>query len=158
MVLRDIFLDLNVWQNMRIVRKSWIWGHSHICTCNFSCFTHIHPRWNTLWTIWKSHKTLDVHPMLPFPAPLMATGALHLFGTKYQKICSKQLKISLLRHQIPKDLLQTVENTIKFSPCDFHGSGRRFCMYRRHPHARCYVEVYNSLHTFLQDLRKSHWL
>ena len=95
MVLRDIFLDLNVWQNMRIVRKSWIWGHSHICTCNFSCFTHIHPRWNTLWTIWKSHKTLDVHPMLPFPAPLMATGALHLFGTKYQKICSKQLKILL---------------------------------------------------------------
>jgi hypothetical protein len=65
---------------------------------------------------------------------------------------------TLLRHQIPKYLLQPSENTVKISSCDFHGSGRRFCMYPWHPHRRCHVEVYNGLHTFSQDLRKIHWL
>lgn len=65
---------------------------------------------------------------------------------------------TLLRHQIPRDVFQTTKNTVRFSSCDFHGPGRRVCMYRklvmqtcmyrRHTHPRCHVEVYNSLHTF----------
>ena len=93
-VLRDTFHDLNLWQNMRITRKSWNWGHPQFCTRN-CCFEDMITQWSTLWTIWKSHKTLDVYPILPFPAPLMATWALHFYGTRYQNICSKHLKTLL---------------------------------------------------------------
>jgi hypothetical protein len=67
-------------------------GDTHTSVHATFVLTQIYPRWNTLWTIWKSHKTLDVYPILPFPAPLMATWALHFYGTRYQKICSKHLK------------------------------------------------------------------
>ena len=92
MVLRDTFLDLNLWQNMCIVRNMLNWGHAQICTCKF-CLTQKNPLWKTLWTIWKSHKTWDVHPTMPFPAHLMATWALQFYGTRHQNICPKQLKI-----------------------------------------------------------------
>jgi hypothetical protein len=89
-VLRDTFHYLNLWQNMGITRKSWNWGHPQFCTRN-CCLTDIITQWSTLWTIWKSYKTLDEHALLPFPSLLIATWAPHVYGTRYQNIYSKQL-------------------------------------------------------------------
>jgi hypothetical protein len=40
----------------------------------------------------KSYKTLDEPALLPFPSLLIATWDPHVYGTRYQNICSKQLK------------------------------------------------------------------